>query len=216
MTVDVASFPVSIVGTGRARGQIAITRCPGTGGGPPGIGARLLERDVETIVRWGAQTVVTLLNDMEMARLRVKSLPLMLSARGITWHQVPLDLQRIPDPVFEEAWLRIAPALLALLWDGGRIAIHCWDGRGRAGLVAARLLVESGCAAHDAINRVRAARQGALDTLAQQDYVRTQSPHIVLDEALRALTSSDAETHEPAAAEAMAAYTAARLVSAAR
>lgn len=215
MTVDVASFPVSIVGTGRTRGQIAITRCPGAGGGPPGIGARLLERDVETIARWGAQTVVTLLNDMEMARLRVKTLPLMLSARGITWHQVPLDLQRIPDPVFEEAWLRIAPALVALLWHGGRIAIHCWDGRGRAGLVAGRLLVESGCAAHDAINRVRAARQGALDTLAQQDYVRAQSPRIVLDEALRALNSGEAEADE-SAAEAMAAHTAARLVSAAR
>ena len=53
--------------------------------------------------------------------------------------------------------------------------MHCRDGRTRAGVVAARLLVEAGCAPHDAINRVRAARQGALDSLEQEEYVRAQS-----------------------------------------
>jgi hypothetical protein len=41
-------------------------------------------------------------------------------------------------------------------------------------MVAALLLVELGCAPQDAINRVRAARPGALSYFAQEEYVRRQ------------------------------------------
>jgi ADP-ribosyl-[dinitrogen reductase] hydrolase len=186
-----SSFALAIVGTGRARGQIAITCCPGRAAGVPPLAseaARLLQRDVATIVRWSAQAVVTLLDDLELARLRVKALPSLLAPHGIAWYQVPLHPSHAPDPPFESLWRTVGPQLTAVLWRGGRVLIHCIDGKARAGLAAARLLVESGCTPQDAINRVRAARQGALEDPAQEEHVRRQSfpggpahPHVVLD-----------------------------------
>ena len=45
---------------------------------------------------------------------------------------------------------------------GGKVLIHCRGGLGRAGLVAALLLVEEGVSPPEAIRRVRAARPGAI------------------------------------------------------
>lgn len=42
---------------------------------------------------------------------------------------------------------------------------------GRTGLAACRLLIELGMAPHEALTAVRAARPGAIETLAQQRYV---------------------------------------------
>jgi ADP-ribosyl-[dinitrogen reductase] hydrolase len=177
MNRDGSSFALAIVGTGRARGQIAISCCPGRAYATPlpSYAARLLERDVATIARWGAEAAVSLLDELELARLRVKALPNLLADSRVAWHQVPLHPQQLPDPAFEHAWRSLAPQLIRILWRGGRIAVHCLDGKARAGVVAARLLVEAGCAPHDAINRVRAARQGALESLEQEEYVRAQS-----------------------------------------
>jgi len=177
MNGDGSSFALAIVGTGRARGQIAISCCPGRACATPlpSQAARLLERDVATIARWGAEAAVSLLDELEIARLRVKALPSLLAANYVAWHQVPLHPNQLPDPAFEYAWNAVAPQLVRILWRGGRIAVHCRDGKSRAGVVAARLLVEAGCTPQDAINRVRAARQGALDSLEQEAYVRAQS-----------------------------------------
>jgi ADP-ribosyl-[dinitrogen reductase] hydrolase len=53
---------------------------------------------------------------------------------------------------------------------------HCRGGLGRAGLVAALLLIETGLEAEAAIRAVRAARPGAIETAAQERYVRAYSP----------------------------------------
>ena len=177
MNRDASSFALAIVGTGRARGQIAISCCPGRACATPlpSHAARSLERDVAAIARWGAEAAVCLLDELELARLRVKALPSLMVASYVAWHQVPLHPSQLPDPAFEHAWRPLAPQLIRILARGGRIAVHCRDGKTRAGVVAARLLVEAGCTPQDAINRVRAARQGALDSLEQEAYVRTQS-----------------------------------------
>jgi protein-tyrosine phosphatase len=177
MNRDGSGFALAIVGTGRARGQIAISCCPGRACATPlpSYAARSLERDVATIARWGAEAAVSLLDEHEIAKLRVKALPNLLADSRVAWHQVPLHPQQFPDPAFEHGWRSLAPQLIRILWRGGRVAVHCLDGRARAGVVAARLLVETGCAPQDAINRVRAARQGALESLEQEEYVRVQS-----------------------------------------
>lgn len=177
MNGDGSSFALAIVGTGRARGQIAISCCPGRACATPlpSYATRLLERDVATIARWGAEAAVSLLDELELARLRVKALPALLTASNVAWYQVPLNPNPLPDPAFEHTWRALAPQLVRILWRGGRIAVHCRDGKSRAGVVAARLLVEAGCTPQDAINRVRAARQGALDSPEQEAYVRAQS-----------------------------------------
>jgi protein-tyrosine phosphatase len=136
--------------------------------------ARAHTRDVETLARWGTQALVTLLDDVELARLRLHALPGLLSAAGITWYCAPLAPERAPTPGFESVWSKIGPVLRDTLWQGGKVALHCRDGRDRTGMVAARLLVELGCHPLDAINRVRGARPGAIASAEQEAYVRRQ------------------------------------------
>ena len=51
------------------------------------------------------------------------------------------------------------------------IIVHCRGGLGRAGMISAHLLVESGIEPEAAIERVRAARPGAIETLRQEEWV---------------------------------------------
>ena len=53
------------------------------------------------------------------------------------------------------------------LRSGGDVLVHCKGGLGRAGMIAARLLVELGMAPEQAIREVRRARKGAIETPSQ-------------------------------------------------
>jgi protein-tyrosine phosphatase len=178
MTDDAMGFALAICGCGRGRGQIALAACPGRSYAlpPAAAGDRQLQRDTATIARWGAQVLVSLLDSLELARLRLQALPAQLALHRVEWQHLPLDSRHTPSPSFEYSWHRVAPSLATIVREGGRVAIHCRDGRTRAGMVAALLLVELGCAPQDAINRVRAARPGALALRQQEDYIRSHMP----------------------------------------
>ena len=49
--------------------------------------------------------------------------------------------------------------------------VHCKGGLGRAGTIATRLLIELGVAPREAINAVRQARPGTIETIEQERYV---------------------------------------------
>ncbi|MCK5366227.1 MAG: tyrosine-protein phosphatase, partial [Gammaproteobacteria bacterium] len=68
-------------------------------------------------------------------------------------------------------WQRTGQELRSLLDDGFSVALHCHGGKGRTGTIAARLLVELGSAPALAIERVRAARPGSIETTAQEKFV---------------------------------------------
>ena len=89
---------------------------------------------------------------------------------GMAWHHLPIRDVSIPDPVFEGAWETQGAALRQKLRDGERIVIHCRGGLGRTGMIAARLLIELGETPDRALQRVRAVRPGAVETLEQEDY----------------------------------------------
>ena len=66
------------------------------------------------------------------------------------------------------------PEVKKRLDAGENILVHCRGGLGRAGMIAARLLVETGGVEPEvAIERVRAVRPGAIETGAQERWVRT-------------------------------------------
>ena len=179
-----SGFALAMVGLGNERGQVAMACCPGRAGALllPSNDTRSLQRDVATLLRWGAQALVTLLDDIELAKLHLQDLPRLLSASGIAWHHVPLNPKRLPDVGFEHAWTGVARGLTGILRDGGKVAVHCRDGRTRAGMVAARLLIEAGCPPQDAINRVRAARPGAIEHPGVEQYVLRQVPRPIREE----------------------------------
>lgn len=184
MSGQESGFALAVVGLGRIRGQIAMACCPGRSQSLPlpSSDARALQRDVGTIERWGAQVLVTLLDDSELSKFHLQALPQLLSASRIVWQHAPLNPKRLPDLGFEDAWTGVGRRLTAILRHGGKVAIHCRDGRSRAGLVAARLLIEAGCSPQDAINRVRAARPGAIEYPGAERYVLSCVPRFRADE----------------------------------
>ena len=166
-------FPIASLDAGRTRGRIGMSFCPGRAlqSSLGRVYSRDLAHDLGTIARWETRVVVTLMEEVELFELGLHALPGQLRSLGITWHLVPLAEGSVPDRSFEWRWAAILPGLAAVLVQKGRVLIHCKDGLRRTGFVAARLLVELGCRPEDAINRVRAARPGAIGTVEQERYV---------------------------------------------
>ena len=169
------SHPLRIdeIEAGDAGGRVGITFCPGKRG--HSLWGRPWERDLavdlDAIALWRPQAMVTLIEEHEFSLLGVEALGSQVRARGIDWHHLPIVDVRPPDARFEAGWLASGPALCRALRDGGKVLVHCRGGLGRAGTVAARLLVDLGVAPHEAVRTVRAARPGAIETADQLRYV---------------------------------------------
>jgi protein-tyrosine phosphatase len=154
-------------------GLIGITFCPGKRG--ESYGGYRWERDLgidlNVIAEWHAAAVVTLIEDHEFEMLGVTQLGEQVLARGIEWHHLPIKDVAPPDMRFEEGWGVSGPQLFGILRRGGKVLVHCRGGLGRAGTVAARLLVELGVPPIDAVASVRRSRTGAIETPQQRQYV---------------------------------------------
>jgi protein-tyrosine phosphatase len=85
---------------------------------------------------------------------------------------MPIADCSVPTEAFERQWQTQGPEIRALLRGGSDVLVHCNGGLGRAGMMAARLLVEMGVAPDEAIRDVRRARPGAIETPAQLALVR--------------------------------------------
>lgn len=116
--------------------------------------------------------MLTLVEPHELDTLRVPHLGERVRARGMQWIHLPIPDGWIPDDRFEEGWRRYSATLRAALATGERVFVHCKGGLGRAGTIAARLLVELGEAPDAAMKAVRAARRGAIENSIQERYVR--------------------------------------------
>ena len=178
MSVDSAAYRLAVVGAGRVRGQIAMAGCPGRMAGMllPSSSSWRLQRDIATLRYWGAQALVTLLEKPELALMRLGELPALAASHRLAWYHLPLREGHVPDERFDVLWQSAAPRLRRILWVGGRIAVHCGDGRSRTATITAKLLVELGCPAQDALNRVRAARPGVLSRPEEEEFIRAQAP----------------------------------------
>jgi hypothetical protein len=157
-----------------SHGRIGITFCPGKqdNAAATGAWARDLAADLDVIAAWGARLVVTLVEPTELAALKVPGLGADIQGRGIEWRHLPIADYSVPSEAFEKQWETHGRDIRALLCSGGDVLVHCKGGLGRAGMMAARLLVELGVAPDQAIREVRRARKGAIETPAQLALVR--------------------------------------------
>jgi ADP-ribosyl-[dinitrogen reductase] hydrolase len=152
------------------RGLIGITLCPGKKDLPRGWD-RELEADLAAIRAWGAEAIVTLIEEHEMVMLKVTAPPQMAARHDIRWVHLPIPDVCPPDHRFEAEWAVAGPELRAIVQRGGSVLVHCRGGLGRAGTIAARLLVEMGMEPAAAIAAVRRARPGAIETWEQEAHV---------------------------------------------
>lgn len=160
-----------------ANGRLGLTICPGkTGDSLYGPGwARDLAMDIAAIRAWGPAHVLTLVETDEMVRLGVPHLPDAMRAESFAWHHLPVRDLAALDGAGEAAWARLSPRLHAALERGQRVLVHCRGGVGRAGSIAALLLIERGMGAEAAIARVRAARPNAVETRAQERFLAARA-----------------------------------------
>lgn len=157
-------------------GRIGITFCPGKHQPEAWTGAwrRDLDLDLTAIKAWNATHLLTLIRTEEFRELSVDALPQKAEETGLRWHHLPITDGSVPDAAFETGWRQTGVLLQRALVEGHDVVVHCKGGLGRAGTIAARLLLELGeCAtADDAMARVRRVRRHAIDPGAQEAYLR--------------------------------------------
>ena len=132
---------------------------------------RDLAVDLDTVRDWGAAAVITLVEPKELTLLKVERLGEEVLHRNMVWFHLPIVDASIPDQRFEQEWEIAGEEVRALLRGGRDVLVHCRGGLGRAGMIAARLLVELGMEPAEAIARVRAVRPGAIETPEQKRFV---------------------------------------------
>ncbi len=161
-----------------SHGRIGITFCPGKHDRFAATGAweRDLGVDLDAIAAWGAKLILTLVEPAELTALKVPHLGQEIQSRGMAWRHLPIADYSIPTEGFEQQWTTHGAEIRTLLRAGTDVLVHCKGGLGRAGMMAARLLVELGMAPDEAIRSVRRVRKGAIETPSQLALVRRTQP----------------------------------------
>lgn len=135
---------------------------------------RNLDDDLAVIKYWGAALVITLLEDFELGLLGVNNLGQAVAASGMEWRQWPVldgSALRLRKNQEADQWTGQVQEFAARLDNGEKIFIHCRGGLGRTGTLAARILIEKGIGAQRAIEIIRTARAGAIETREQEQYL---------------------------------------------
>ena len=163
----IAEVPIPVAGL------LGITHCPGRNR----IGAagcqwkRNLRNDLRDLTAWGASAVLTLVEDSEFAHLGVPEFAAEIRRTRLAWYHMAIPDMSTPGKTFDEAWARDGARIFGSLRAGERVLVHCAGGLGRSGMIAAKLLTALGATANHAVDAVRRARPGAIETDGQLDYV---------------------------------------------
>ena len=85
--LQIATLPIGVNG-----GAIGVTFAPGKyqDVAMTGSWARDLDIDLASIVAWGAQHLITLIEPWEFEELRITSLAERAKAHGLMWHGLPI------------------------------------------------------------------------------------------------------------------------------
>jgi protein-tyrosine phosphatase len=136
-------------------------------------GGDWLQDEVAAWRKAGLGLVVSLLEDDEAAQLDLTHEGSIVEAAGMRFLSFP-----IPDrgaPASTPRTLSLLRNMAAALEQGQNVAVHCRQGIGRSGLVAASLLVMSGASSEKAIEAVSVARGLAIpETPEQHEWIKNK------------------------------------------
>ncbi len=104
----------------------------------------------------GVDTVLSLLTPEEEIDLGLKSEPREVKKHGMGFVSLPIQDRNVPDS--QPELVAALESLGADLSAGKNVVIHCRQGIGRTGLVAACLLITKGLSSGAAINTLSAVR----------------------------------------------------------
>jgi protein-tyrosine phosphatase len=143
----------------------------GPGPGRLGLAARprggdWLEDEIASWRRAGIDAVVSLLTPEEELDLDLKTEGREATAQGMEFIPLPIPDRDVPSS--EAALASVLEKLDRALSSGKNVVVHCRQGIGRTGLVAACLLVSRGFTPEAAVRTLSAARGAPVPETAQQ------------------------------------------------
>jgi len=161
---------INHVSPGGSTGVIAMCCCPGRiERHVDGIQRqRDLEEDLLIVKDWSPDQVISLVEFHEFEGLGVPELPKRFES-DFNWLHWPIrDLDAPSDSSRSvAAFANWEEALVS----GKRLLFHCAAGLGRTGTLAARLLIATGVSPHSAIEAVRSARPGTVESPEQERFL---------------------------------------------
>lgn len=138
-------------------------------------GGDWLPEEVETWRRAGISTVLSLLMPEEDQELDLLQESTQLRRVGLTFSSFPITDREVPrsEAKLNEVLSDINESLAA----GRNVLVHCRQGIGRTGLVAACLLVKAGMSPGAAVELISAARGLKVpETTEQRDWIERYAP----------------------------------------
>jgi len=148
--------------TTNLQGVIGLMSAPGR--------ERTLAADLDELAeKHGCVALVSLTSDHELDILRIADLPERAAERGIRLLHFPIGDFSTPEST--DSVISLAAEIVHVARGGGMVAIHCWAGLGRTGLVAACCLVALGLGPDHAIAAVRQCRPHAVENSDQEGFV---------------------------------------------
>lgn len=155
-------------------GQLGLTLAPGKQGEseiqPGVIHRRDMRDDMRALAREGTSVIAPLIEPSEFELLGMDGYHEQADAHGLSVVPCPIVDLRVPTDL--AAFGLFIDTLMDALLDGRSVVVHCRGGLGRAGLVAACLLVQAGMEAGEATALVRATRKGAIQNDLQVNFIR--------------------------------------------
>lgn len=125
------------------------------------------ENDLAVVYNWKPDLVLSLTHIDEMRRFKSDALPERLIHKDIKWIHFPIHDFGVPSEDDAPLWIAIEQVLQIAVSQKARILIHCMGGCGRTGMIVLRLMCTLGENPKDALNRLRATRDCAVETDAQ-------------------------------------------------
>jgi protein-tyrosine phosphatase len=119
-------------------------------------GGDWLDDEVQGWCNAGVDAVVSLLEKDEAVQLQLEHERNSAESKGLQFLSFPIPDRGVPASPRDT--LRFIGDVTALLKTGKNVAIHCRQGIGRSGLLAAASLMTSGIAAREAVDVVTRAR----------------------------------------------------------
>ena len=132
----------------------------------------LFHSQVNTFTNNNCSSITSFVEDKEFEKLCDKKCFVeKIYKSNLKWHHLPIADLSAPNREFKFKWETTKVLLKNELIDGHSIIFHCRGGRGRAGTIAAILLIDFGMDKKEAIKLVRSRRVGAIETKTQEDFI---------------------------------------------
>jgi ADP-ribosyl-[dinitrogen reductase] hydrolase len=166
-------------------GRLRITFAPGKHG-PAELSSAIHERDLNldllSLLELKTDVLAGFTEAAEMEKLSVPLADLQAEVErlGMTYlhHSLP-DRSAPRGEKDSQAALEFARQLAVRVQQGETVTVYCRGGLGRSGMMAAVVLTLLSEDADQAIEAVRAVRKGAIQTDAQEAFVRTATGHVM-------------------------------------